>query len=124
MIFAQQYPEDNIKPERGGTHNWHVWDRTGTLHVLSLREYVEWLAANPDSAYTINFANASYTHIVAGDDLWNALLEVTKTHDVALFAFNMHGGYEPWDGSDLTPRTFDAIRLSIKGVGFPDLPPG
>lgn len=116
MLGPRRYQEGQFPPERGFGHNWHVRCATGAMQVLAMRDYETWFEKSPDhTAYTINFANGSCAAIDPEAPLWHALLEVTKTYNVELFAYGLlTGDYRPWDGSSPARRVFDAIKIVKK----------
>jgi hypothetical protein len=100
-----------FRPERGISHNWYVWCGAGAAEVLRNREYLN----IQDDEYTISFANAAYTKIKPGDELWEALKAVIDDGFlVETFDLSMKGGYFPWTGDPDSMTDFDGIKIVRK----------
>lgn len=107
---SQNYPEGQNEPQKG-TSSWHVWCNTGALKVLEKGEY---LTLKPGEKYIINFGNGSAASIHPSHPLWIRLVEITKTHEVAVFQLALTGGYMSWHGNAGSLERFDAIRITGK----------
>lgn len=108
VFFGNRTYGPEFGPEKGSGNTWHVWNESGALEALKLRDMD---GPEASAGFSVIFANGSCARIQPGDPLWTALAEAARDHEVKVFPLKMSGSYVPWTGEPVSLRAFDGIRV-------------
>lgn len=106
MCLVHRQSSSAILPETGGIYNWHVWNAHDAAQVLRRREF-----ESSERAYLVGFANGTYADIEPDHSLWQVLTEIAQNHCIEVFRLFPGAGYVAWDGSAVSLRQFDTIKI-------------